>query len=308
MQIKAISISSKKGEKKKNIDKANIKDNYGIIGDAHAGYLHRQVSFLAEKSIQKMRELGLDVKPGDFAENIVLDNIDSSDINVGDNLIVNDVKFTITQKGKICHNRCNIYYKVGDCIMPREGFFTIVKGDGTIKVGDKVEYIKKTKYTASIITLSDKGFKGEREDKTGPLLHEYLSKNFDFSFIRYDMIPDEKKILQDLFEDLIFQQKIDLIITNGSTGVTKRDIAPDVTIETIERRLLGYEEAMRMESFEKTPHGIISRCVCGIKEESLIINLPGSPKAALENITTISGAIMHTLNKIKGDNEDCGSM
>lgn len=305
MKIVAISVSDKKGVKKTNVLEAVVKNNYGLEGDAHAGFLHRQVSFLSQTSIDKMIEKGVSVKPGDFAENVVIDKFDHNSIEVGDMLLINNIEFIITQKGKICHKPCAIYYSAGDCIMPKEGLFAIVKGDGLIRVGDDVLYKSKNKLTAAVITLSDKGFQHLRVDETGPHIINYLKEAFDFSFIRYDLIPDEKEHLKYLLEDLASNQHIDLIITNGSTGVSERDIAPDVTSEIIERRLPGFEEAMRMESFKKTPHAIISRAVCGIKQRSLIINLPGSPKGALENLSTIAGAILHTINKLQGSLEDC---
>ncbi len=305
MKIVAISVSDKKGVKKSNVSEAVIKSNYGIEGDAHAGFLHRQVSFLSKESIDKMAKTGFTVRPGDFAENIVVDELNHNSIGVGDILLINDIEFIITQKGKICHSPCAIYYSTGDCIMPREGLFAIVKGDGIIKVGDEVIYKSKDKLTAAVITLSDKGFKNLRVDETGPKIIKYLNETFDFSFIRYDLIADDKENLKYLLNDLATNQNIDLIITNGSTGVSERDIAPDVTAEIIEKRLPGFEEAMRMESFKKTPHAIISRAVCGIKKRSLIINLPGSPKGALENLSIISEAILHTISKLQGSMEDC---
>jgi molybdenum cofactor synthesis domain-containing protein len=305
MKIVAISISDKKGVKKRNVDKAIIKDNYGIAGDAHAGFLHRQISFLSMESIKKMVTAGLSVKPGDFAENIVIDTMDHKTIAVGDILKINNIEFIITQKGKICHTPCTIYYAAGDCIMPKEGLFAMVKGEGTIVVGDEVVHISKNKLNAAIITLSDRGSQNLRVDETGPNIINYLKENFNFSFIRYDLIPDDKDMLNYLLSDLINNQHIDLIITNGSTGVSERDIAPDITAEIVERRLPGFEEAMRMESFKKTPHAIIPRSVCGVRKKSLVINLPGSPKGALENLSTISDAILHTIEKLQGSIKDC---
>ena len=305
MKIMAISISDKKGVKKRNVEEATIKNDYGILGDAHAAFMHRQVSFLSMDSIEKMASAGLNVKPGDFAENIVVDKLDHRLIKVGDILNVNNIDFIITQKGKICHSPCAIYYSAGDCIMPKEGLFAIVKGDGVIKIGDEVSYRSKTKLTAAVITLSDKGSQNLRIDETGPSIIKYLKEFFDFSFIRYDLIPDDTDMLKYLLDDLTDKQQMDLVITNGSTGVSERDIAPDVTVEVLEKRLPGFEEAMRMESFKKTPHAIISRAVCGIRRKSLLINLPGSPKGALENLAVISGAILHTIYKLQGSSEDC---
>ncbi|MBC7196282.1 MAG: molybdenum cofactor biosynthesis protein, partial [Deferribacterales bacterium] len=218
--IYSISVSDKKGIKKTNVDSAKVLDDFGIEGDAHAGKWHRQISFLAKESIEKMVKLGLNVKSGDFAENITTEGVDLCTLKVGSRIVINDIEFTISQKGKICHHRCAIYYQAGDCIMPKEGIFATVKGSGEIKVGDKIEILPKKGFTAAVITLSDKGSKGEREDITGKDIIDFLNKNFELSFVRYEMIPDEKNILENMLVDFTDMQEFDLIITNGSTGIS----------------------------------------------------------------------------------------
>jgi molybdenum cofactor synthesis domain-containing protein len=304
-KIYSISISEKKGTKKTNVKSAQIIDDYGIQNDAHAGKWHRQISFLAKESIEKMVKLGLNVKSGDFAENITTEGIDLCKLKVGEMLKINDIEFTISQIGKICHHRCAIYYQAGDCIMPKEGIFAKVKGSGVINVGDKIEVLPKKNFSVAVITLSDKGSKGEREDLTGKEIIDFLKNKLEPSFIRYEMIPDEKPILENMLADFADLQYFDLIITNGSTGIAPRDIAPDVTENVIHKRLPGFEEAMRMESFKKTKHAIVSRAVCGTRNNSLIVNLPGSPKGAIENLEVIIDAIPHTIKKLQGDKTDC---
>lgn len=138
--IKAISVSDERGTQKVNIPEAELKTNFGIIGDAHAADWHRQVSLLAIESIDKMVAMGAKVSPGDFAENITTEGINLSKLSVGDRLrFGQSVELEITQLGKECHNRCAIYEQVGDCIMPREGIFAKVTKAGSIKVGDIVE-------------------------------------------------------------------------------------------------------------------------------------------------------------------------
>ena len=137
-EIAAISISEKKGVLKKNVRRALLEKEHGIVGDAHSGS-ERQVSLLALESIEKMKEKGLDVKPGDFAENITTQRIDLLKLSPGMRLkIGKDVVLEITQIGKDCHERCSIYYQAGDCIMPREGIFARVLQSGTIKPGDDI--------------------------------------------------------------------------------------------------------------------------------------------------------------------------
>lgn len=137
--VVAVCRSDKKGERKKNIKEGILIKNYGIEKDAHAGDWHRQVSLLAQESIDKMRAKGLDVKPGDFAENITVRGINLFELPVGSKLqIGEDVLIEISQKGKECHERCAIYYQAGDCVMPREGVFGIVLKGGIVRVGDNV--------------------------------------------------------------------------------------------------------------------------------------------------------------------------
>lgn len=306
--IFAISVSEKKGVRKTNVEHAYLENDFGIRGDAHAGKWHRQVSLLAIESINKMKEKGLDVKSGDFAENITTQGLDLLSLPIGTKLKINDIELIISQIGKICHHHCAIYYLAGDCVMPKEGIFGVVRGNGELHVGDKVENMGKKGFSVAIVTLSDKGAKGEREDLTGPALQKYVEDNFETSFVRREMIPDDKEKLDMMLKDLADIQKYDLIITNGSTGVSPRDIAPDVTAPLLERRLPGFEEAMRMASFKIKNTAIISRAVCGIRGSSIIINLPGSPKGAVENFQVVAGAVEHAIKKIHGDSSDCADM
>ena len=138
-KIQAISVSKEKGVKKTNVDSALLKEDFGIVGDAHAGTKMRQVSLLAIESIKKMQEKGLKVKPGDFAENITTEGIDLLKLKLKDKVkIGSDIVLEISQIGKVCHTRCAIYYQAGDCVMPKEGIFAKVISGGEIKVGDKI--------------------------------------------------------------------------------------------------------------------------------------------------------------------------
>ena len=143
--IIAVCSSEKKGIRKRNIGEAELKVDWGIVGDAHADDWHRQVSLLAMESIEKMRALGLNVGPGSFAENLTTQGLDllslpiSSQVRVGDEVVLE-----ITQHGKICHDRCAIYHQVGDCVMPREGVFARVVKGGQVKEGDTIEAVEVT--------------------------------------------------------------------------------------------------------------------------------------------------------------------
>lgn len=137
--VKAVSISEKKGQKKRNVDSVVLKEDFGIEGDAHAGPGIRQVSLLAIESIKKIQDKGLDVDAGDFAENITTEGIDLLSFRIGDKIVIgNDAALEISQIGKVCHTRCSIYYQAGDCVMPKEGVFAKVLKSGTIKPGDEI--------------------------------------------------------------------------------------------------------------------------------------------------------------------------
>jgi len=137
-QVEAVCISENKGERKKPVEAVELRENHGIVGDAHAGEWHRQVSLLASESIDKMRALGLDVTAGDFAENITTSGIDLVSLPIGTRLQVGETLLEVTQIGKECHTRCAIYYQAGDCVMPKEGIFAKVIVGGTVRPGDQV--------------------------------------------------------------------------------------------------------------------------------------------------------------------------
>jgi MOSC domain-containing protein YiiM len=139
-RILAVNISRDKGTKKRNVRRCELQVDFGLKGDAHGGHWHRQVSLLANESIEKMRQKGLKTAYGDFAENITTEGIDLMNLPIGTRLrIGHEVVLRMTQKGKECHDRCAIYYQMGDCVMPREGVFAEVVNPGQIAVGDSIE-------------------------------------------------------------------------------------------------------------------------------------------------------------------------
>ncbi|MHC4159407.1 MAG: MOSC domain-containing protein [Planctomycetota bacterium] len=141
-RIKAISVSKEKGTRKTNVPEAELRADFGIVGDAHAGNWNRQVSLLASESIDEMLAKGAKVSPGDFAENITTEGIDLKELSIGSKLKLGEsAELQISQFGKECHSRCEIFEQVGDCIMPREGVFAKVTGAGSVKVGDAIEVV-----------------------------------------------------------------------------------------------------------------------------------------------------------------------
>ncbi len=140
-RVVAVCISKGKGERKTPVASVDLVSNHGVAGDGHAGSGHRQVSLLAEESIEKMRQMGLDVKAGDFAENVTTRGIDLAALPVGTRLRIGRARVEVTQIGKECHTRCAIYYQAGDCVMPKEGIFVRVLEGDTIKAGDPIEVV-----------------------------------------------------------------------------------------------------------------------------------------------------------------------
>ena len=159
---------------------------------------------------------------------------------------------------------------------------------------------------AAILTLSDKGARGEREDLSGPALSDWLN--------RQGVVVESMSLIADDFDQIVATLEQwteppahDLVLTTGGTGVSPRDLTPDATGKVIDRELPGFAERMRQESLKKTPHAIISRAIAGIRGRTLIINLPGSPKGAIENLEAVWPAVPHAIAKIQGDPSDCAT-
>jgi len=140
-QVVAVNISKQKGVQKTPVAEVQLQENHGIVGDAHSGDWNRQVSLLAEESIDKMRRMGLDVDPGAFAENITTRGVDLVSMPIGTRLVLGDTLLEVTQIGKECHSRCAIYHQAGDCVMPKEGIFAKVIRGGVVQAGSAVQIL-----------------------------------------------------------------------------------------------------------------------------------------------------------------------
>ena len=197
--------------------------------------------------------------------------------------------------------------------MPREGIFAEVLTGGMIRVGDCVEVVMPQEdrpYSVAVITLSDKAFAGERDDLSGPAIEKILKDSEEKDHIRFDiketiLLPDGEEGLKKQLIRLADQRQVDLILTTGGTGFSPRDITPEATEDIIDRRVPGIPEAMRAYSMTITKRAMLSRSTAGIRKKTLIINLPGSPKAVKESLEYIIDALGHGIEIVTGEAGNC---
>ena len=298
-KLLAICTSPKRGTVKTEVPSAVLTPEWGIAEDAHGGNWHRQVSMLSAEKIEAFRKK-IWVDYGAFGENLVIEGFDFRSLPVTSRFAIGDVVLEMTQIGKECHNDCVIKQQTGECIMPHEGVFARVLTGGEIHVGDEVTLLpalENPPLRAAVITLSDKGSRGEREDKSGPLIVEMLTAA-GYVVEETMILPDEAKALKAQLIRMADGRQVNLVLTTGGTGFSPRDITPEATMEVVERPTPGIPEAMRAESMKITPKGCLSRSAAGIRGRSLIINLPGSKKASAENILAVIDPVAHGLDML----------
>jgi len=301
-KVVAVNISAETGVIKQPVESAVLLEKFGIEGDAHAGNWHRQVSLLDQASVDKMSALGVEgLTPGIFAENITTEGIALHALPIGTRLRVGEVELEVTQIGKECHAHCQIYQQVGMCIMPTEGIFAIVIRGGEIRAGDAIEILNGVR--AAVITISDKGAAGAREDKSGPALLEALRGAAQVT--EQLVIPDEFEQIKAELTRLADAGKVDLILTTGGTGLAPRDVTPEATLAVVERLVPGIPEAMRAESRKITDRAMLSRAQAGVRGRTLIVNLPGSPKAAVECLQVLLPTLGHAVETLRGEAYEC---
>lgn len=302
-KVLAINVSKEKGVPKTTVDEAVFIEEYGIEGDAHAGKWHRQVSLLGDESVEKMRAQGAQgLCTGKFAENITTQGLDLWTLPVGTLVKIGETLQEVTQIGKECHAGCSIRALVGDCVMPREGIFTRVVKGGIVRTGDTIEVVEGRK--VGIIVASDKGSKGERVDMSGKKIEELMTQA-GYAVLPPMIVPDEQEALQEAMLKLANERKCSLILTTGGTGFAKRDVTPEATKAVIEKECPGIPELMRFESMKKTNRAMLSRAAAGIVGDTLIVNMPGSPRAVEECLTVILDPLAHGLDILLGSASEC---
>jgi len=306
--VKAVCASEVRGVQKRDVGSAAFKVGWGLEGDAHGGKWHRQVSLISYDKIKKFNEAGAGVSHGDFGENLVVEGIDLGALPVGSRIECGGCVLEVTQIGKECHTHCQIYHKMGECIMPREGVFAKVIRDGVISTGDvmRLEESSAQRLRAAVLVLSDKGARGEREDESGPLIARLLEQA-GYTIAERMLLPDERGAIEAELINLVDRRRVDLILTSGGTGFSPRDITPEATAAVSERMAPGIAEAMRAHSLQITGRAMLGRGVAGLRASTLIVNLPGSPKAAGECLGYILPHLGHGLEVLRGSANDCAT-
>jgi len=297
----AVCISEAKGTQKQNIKTCFLKNNWGLENDAHGGSWHRQVSLLSYDKVKVFNQSGANVSHGSFGENLLVEGINLAALPVGTLLKCGGALLEVTQIGKECHNKCEIYHKMGDCIMPREGIFAKVLQEGHVTVGDAVEIV----LSAAVVTLSDKGAAGERYDASGKIVAKMLT-DAGYVIKSQILLPDEQNKIEKALIELCDNAKAQLVITTGGTGLFTRDVTPEATLAVAERIVPGIAEAMRAYSIQITPKGMLSRGVAATRGQALIVNLPGSPKAVKEVLDYILPTLKHGVEILNGLTGECG--
>lgn len=311
MRIEAVCISQSKGEPKHPVGSAILVADFGIQGDAHAGAGHRQVSLLAAEEAEVWRSRLPDLAPGAFAENLLVSGGGLDTLGLGSRLRLGaGAEVEITQIGKECHgHRCTVFERLGDCLMPRRGIFARVVRGGSVAPGDPVEVLQRVPreaIQAVVLTISDRCSRGEATDTAGPAVARLAAERLNAHVFATEIIPDERPQIEARLKHYCDGHSIDLVLTVGGTGFAPRDVTPEATRAVLERPTPGLDEAMRAASLAKTPHAMLSRGVSGIRKKTLIVNLPGSERAATENLDIILPALRHGIAKLRGDPSDCG--
>lgn len=303
LEILSVNVSQQKGTVKLPREEIAV-DPLGVVGDAHAGRWHRQVSLLARESIDRFAaRLGRPIGPGEFGENITFSGAAAEAIAPLDRLVAGDVELEITQIGKTCHAAgCAIFQQVGQCVMPAEGLFARVVRGGVVRRGDGGQH-RPRPFTCMTITLSDRAAAGEYADRSGPRVKELLEAFFAtrrwHPAISHCVLPDDpQQLRRQVLEGI--QRGVDVIFTTGGTGVGPRDIAPDAIAPLCEKLIPGIVEHIRAKFGADNPRARLSRAIAGVTGKTQIYTLPGSVRAVDEYLGEILATMEHLVFMLHG--------
>ena len=302
-EVVSVNISKKKGVSKVPVPEIQI-DGRGIVGDSHAGDWHRQISLIAAESVERFgADKGCAFSHGDFAENITTRGIDLSSLAPFDRLVIGAVELEVTQIGKKCHGGdCAIFRQVGECIMPREGIFCRVIRGGTVAAGSRITLARRT-LRCRVITVSDRACAGLYPDLSGPRICDLLKTFCEdarwVSQIEHELLPDDAGRLEAALARAR-DQKEDLVITTGGTGIGPRDVTPEVVLRLADKVIPGIMEHIRLTYGAGMPNALLSRSVAAVLGRTLVYTLPGSAKAVEEYMGEIVRTLEHALYMVHG--------
>lgn len=302
-EIVSVNVSLRKGVAKRPVPQGVI-DEMGLCGDAHAGVGTRQLSLLSREAIDAFAAgAPREIAPGEFAENLTTRGIDMGRVAILDRFTIGEAVLEVTGIGKECHGEgCEIYRRVGRCLMPKEGIFCRVLAGGSVRPGQGISHAARV-LRFRIITASDRVRRGEYPDRSGPRAKEmieefFLPKRRQIA-IETSVLPDELVLLKEAIE-AAHKAGTDAIVVTGGTGVGPRDVTPEAVASVAEKTIPGIMEAIRMKFGRENPKALLSRSVAAVRGESLIYAIPGSPKAVEEYMGEILGTLEHLILMLHG--------
>ncbi len=303
VRVESVNISAKKGIIKSPVNEIKLTDG-GIIGDAHHGQWHRQVSMLGVESISRFsKEANRRINFGEFAENITASGMEVYKAGVFDTFKNDHIELEVTQIGKKCHgSNCSIFKEVGNCVMPKEGIFLRVRKGGELFPGDKLIYNPKF-FKIKVITVSDRVSTGIYEDRSGPkvaqLTGDYFAKSKRNSKIENEIIPDDPYQIEKSVKEAV-RLNYDIVFSTGGTGIGQRDFTPDVVKSLFDKEIPGIMEFIRIKYGMEKPNVLLSRSVAGTIGKTLIYTIPGSQKGVEEYLAEIFKTVNHSMLMLHG--------
>jgi molybdopterin adenylyltransferase len=303
MRIVSVNLSREKGTVKQPVAEAVI-DTLGLCGDAHAGIWTRQVSLLGTPAIERFSaEMGRPIGPGEFAENLTVEGLDSASVGLLDRFRCGTVDLEVTQIGKECHGEgCAIFRESGRCVMPAEGIFCRVHAGGPVRPGAALGHEPRL-LKARVITLSDRASAGLYPDESGPrlahILEEFLSSRRFHPAVERILLSDDESALRDALKAAV-AEPVDLVFTTGGTGIGPRDHAPEAVTAVCDRLIPGIMESIRHRFGADHPAALLSRSVAGVADRTLVFALPGSLRAVEEYAGEIIRTLEHAIRMVHG--------
>jgi len=305
-RVSAVCASPSRGTAKRPLPVVNLLPGTGVEGDGHAGPGARQVSILSDMSLARMEQAGVTTSHGCCGENIDISGemelhslLPGVRIRLGGEAVVET-----TGVGKD-NSDGHAYDVIAGNIFPVEGLFARVLEGGAVSPGDPVEILRHPGFSVGVLTVSDSTSSGEREDLSGPAVIELLSAR-GYLASRYGVVPDEESMISERLRCWCEDGSLDLLLTTGGTGFSPRDVTPEATAAVVDRPVPGIPEMVRSLSARTVPTAWLSRATAGIRMGTLVVNLPGSRKAALECAGFTLDVAEHALDVLRGDVHRCG--